>query len=339
MGRGAGRRRYAPEAPSSAMLDVLFLLAGFYLLAKGADALVEGAATLATRWGMDRWVVGLTVVAWGTSLPEVVVSGLAAHAGSPGQALGNVLGSNVANAGLVLGAVGLILPRALVGRLSVRESAPLILSLALLHFMLRDEVLTRIEAGVMTLLFVAYTFELIFLRGRGAQSPPADIEEEETQASRPWLRTILGSVAIGLGAKLVIDGATGLALEFGLDDGFVGIVIFALGTSLPELTAGIASARKGHTEIGLGNIVGSNVFNTLAVVGISGLVAPFQASGAEGDRWPEAVGNALQRDLPVNAAFALMLVFGPPLFRGRLARQRAAFLLVAWLAYVVAIAP
>ena len=144
------------------MLDVLFLLAGFYLLAKGADALVEGAATLATRWGMDRWVVGLTVVAWGTSLPEVVVSGLAAHAGSPGQALGNVLGSNVANAGLVLGAVGLILPRALVGRLSVRESAPLILSLALLYFMLRDEVLTRIEAGVMTLLFVAFTFELIF---------------------------------------------------------------------------------------------------------------------------------------------------------------------------------
>lgn len=320
------------------MLDVLFLLAGFYLLAKGADALVEGAATLATRWGMDRWVVGLTVVAWGTSLPEVVVSGLAAHAGSPGQALGNVLGSNVANAGLVLGAVGLILPRALVGRLSLREGAPLVLSLALLHFMLRDEVLTRIEAGVMTLLFVAYTLELIFLRGRGTQSPPADIEEE-TQASRPWLRTILGSLAIGFGAKLVIDGATGLAQEFGLDDGFVGIVIFALGTSLPELTAGIASARKGHTEIGLGNIVGSNVFNTLAVVGISGLVAPFRASGAADDRWPEAVGNALQRDLPVNAAFALMLVFGPTLFRGRLARQRAAFLLVAWLAYVVSIAP
>ena len=119
----------------------------------------------------------------------------------------------------------------------------------------------------------------------------------------------------------------------------VGIVIFALGTSLPELTAGIASARKGHTEIGLGNIVGSNVFNTLAVVGISGLVAPFQASGAEDDRWPEAVGNALQRDLPVNAAFALMLAFGPFLFRGRFARQRAAFLLVAWLTYVVAIAP
>ena len=238
----------------------------------------------------------------------------------------------------MLGAVGLILPRALVGRLSLREGAPLVLSLALLHFMLRDEVLTRIEAGVMTLLFVAYTLELIFFRGRGTQSPPADIEEE-TQASRPWLRTILGSVAIGLGAKLVIDGATGLAQEFGLDDGFVGIVIFALGTSLPELTAGIASARKGHTEIGLGNIVGSNVFNTLAVVGISGLVAPFQASGAADDRWPEAVGNALQRDLPVNAAFALMLVFGPTLFRGRLARQRAAFLLIAWLAYVIAIAP
>ena len=238
------------------MLDVLFLLAGFYLLAKGADALVEGAATLATRWGMDRWVVGLTVVAWGTSLPEVVVSGLAAHAGSPGQALGNVLGSNVANAGLVLGAVGLILPRALVGRLSVRESAPLILSLALLYFMLRDEVLTRIEAGVMTLLFVAYTFELI-LRGRGTQSPPADVDVEEIQASRPWLRTILGSAAIGLGAKLVIDGATGLALKFGLDDGFVGIVIFALGPRCPSSPWASRARARGIPRSGWGTSSGA----------------------------------------------------------------------------------
>lgn len=321
------------------MLDLVLLVAGFYLLAKGADALVEGAATLATRMGMDRWVVGLTVVAWGTSLPEVVVSGLAAHEGKPGQALGNVLGSNVANAGLVLGAVGLILPRALVGRLAARESVPLVLSLAVLYFVLRDEVLTRFEAGALVLLFTAYTFELIFLRHRGVQSPPADLDAAETHASHPWLRTIGGSVAIGLGAKLVIDGATGLAAAMGLDDGFVGIVIFALGTSLPELTAGIASARKGHAEIGLGNVVGSNVFNTLAVVGLSGLVAPFAASGAEGDQWPVAAHDALSRDLPVNAAFALFLVFGPPLFRGRLARPRAAFLLAAWVAYVVWIAP
>lgn len=321
------------------LIPTLFLLLGFYFLAKGADALVEGAATLATRIGMDRWVVGLTVVAWGTSLPEVVVSSFASYEGKPGQALGNVLGSNVANAGLVLGAVGLILPRALVGRLSVRESAPLVLSLGLLWYMLSDGVVTRVEAGILLGVFFLYTFELIFLRGRGKQSPAADLDESETQASHPLLRTIAGSIAIGLGAKFVIDGATGLAEIFGLDDGFVGIVIFALGTSLPELTAGIASARKGHTEIGLGNIIGSNVFNTLAVVGISGLVAPFQPSGKEGDGWPESVTDALDRDMPVNVAFALFLVFGPSLFRGRLARPRAALLLGLWAGYVIWIAP
>lgn len=320
------------------MLDAVFLLLGFYFLAKGADALVEGAATLATKWGMDRWVVGLTVVAWGTSLPEVVVSSLASHDGYPGKALGNVLGSNAANAGLVLGAVGLILPRALVGRLSIRESAPLVLSLGILYYVLQDNVLTRVEAGVLTALFIAYTLELIFLRGRGKQSPAADLDDEETHASHPWLRTIGGSLAIALGAKLVIDGATGLAFRFGLEDGFVGIVVFALGTSLPELTAGIASARKGHTEIGLGNIVGSNVFNTLAVVGIAGLVAPFQASGLKNDGWPFAAENALVRDLPVNLGFALFLVLGPVLFRGKAARPRAAFLLLAWVVYVIVVA-
>ncbi len=161
------------------LLDALALLAGFFLLAKGADALVEGAATIATKLGMDRWVVGLTIVAWGTSLPEVVVSTLAAQSGKPGGALGNVLGSNVANAGLVLGVVGLILPRALVGRLSLRESLPLLASLGVLWYALSDDVLTRVEAISMTILFLAYTAELIFLRGRGKQSPPADIDDDE----------------------------------------------------------------------------------------------------------------------------------------------------------------
>lgn len=336
-----GRFHGTSTVPSAApmLLAVLYLIAGFVFLAKSADALVEGAATLATRFGMDRWVVGLTVVAWGTSLPEVVVSSLAAYEGSPGLALGNVLGSNVANAGLVLGAVGLILPRALVGKLSMRESLPLVLSLGILYFVLRDGVVSRIEAGSLFALFVIYTVELLFFRGRGKQSPAAVLDEGETHATHPWLRTILGSIGIGIGAQFVILGAKGISEKFGLDDGFVGIFIFALGTSLPELTAGIASARKGQAEIGLGNIVGSNVFNTLAVVGISALVRPFKGTGAEDDGWPLAVENALERDMPVNVAFALFLVFGPPLFRGRLARQRAALLLIAWIGYIVWIAP
>ncbi|MEL6430330.1 MAG: sodium:calcium antiporter [Planctomycetota bacterium] len=319
-------------------LDVLFLALGFYLLAKGADALVEGAATIATKFGMDRWVVGLTVVAWGTSLPEIVVSSMAASADKPGQALGNVLGSNVANAGLVLGTVGLILPRALVGRLSIRESAPLLASLGLLWWMLGDGVVTRVEGAVLLALFIAYTLELILLRGRNNQSTPAELDDTETHATHPWLRTIGGSAAIALAANLVIRGANGLAESFGLDDGFVGIVIFAVGTSLPELAAGVASARKGQAEIGLGNVVGSNVFNTLAVVGIASLVAPFGGPGLgpeNSDAWTLSLSQAMSRDLPVNLAFALMLILGPPIFRGRMARPRAASLLAAWIAYAV----
>ena len=316
-------------------LDLALLVLGFYLLAKGAAALVEGAATVATRMGIDKWVVGLTVVAGGTSLPEVVVSGLAAYEGRPEWALQNVLGSNVANAGLVLGTVGLILPRALVGRLSIKESAPLLLSLAVLYFVVRDGVVTRVEAGILTAAFAAYTAELLFFRGKGEQSPAADVQDTETHAAYPWLRVVLGSLAIGVGAKLVMEGAEGIAASLGLKDGVVGLVIFALGTSLPELAAGVVSARKGHTEIGLGNIVGSNVFNTLAVVGISGLVAPFGVGESATPDWNSAGDDALQRDLPVNVVFALLLVLGPVVFRGRAARLRAGGLLVAWVGYVL----
>jgi len=316
-------------------LDSVLLILGFYLLGKGAHALVEGAATVATRMGIDKWVVGLTVVAWGTSLPEIVVSGLAAYDGKPEWALQNVLGSNAANAGLVLGTIGLILPRALVGRLSLKESLPLVLSLGALYFVLQDGMVTRVEAGVLFAAFLAYTAELIFFRGRGDQSPTADLDDKETHAAYPWLRVILGSLAIGLGAKLVMVGAQGIAIEFGLKDGVIGLVIFALGTSLPELAAGIVSARQGHTEIGLGNIVGSNVFNTLAVVGISAMIAPFGVEGAGHDGWSAALDDALSRDLPVNVLFALALVLGPTLFKGRLARPRAMSLIVAWVGYIV----
>ena len=316
-------------------LDLASLLLGFYLLAKGADALVEGGATLATRFGINPWVVGLTVVAWGTSLPEVVVSSLAAHDGQPGVAVDNVLGSNVANAGLVLGTVGLILPRALVGRLSVRESLPLLLSLAGLYHVLSDGQVTRVEGGVMLAVFIAYTLELILFRGRGEDSPAADLEPGETAAPYPGLRVALGALAILVGARFVLMGAQGIAETLGLKDGVVGLLILALGTSLPELAAGVVSARKGQTEIGLGNIVGSNVFNTLAVMGVAALVAPFGGPGSEGGTWATDVERSLHRDFPVNVAFSLVLVLAPVVFRGRAARLRAGAMLSGWLAYVL----
>ncbi len=308
------------------ILHLALLVAGFVLLARGAGGLVDGGATLARRLGVGPLTIGLTVVAWGTSMPEVVVSGYAAFTGHPASSLGNVLGSNVANIGLVLGAGALILPAVIHGKMHLQERIWVVGSLVLLWGVCRDDALLGWEALVLLGAFGVYNLLLL----RGATEPDAVLEEQEEHASRrPWLAVVLGSLAIAVGAELAMRGALGLAAEAGLEDRVVGLTILALGTSLPELAAGVTSAVKGHAEIGFGNVVGSNVFNTLAVMGIAGIVGPFDT--------PEAgveIARALTIDFPVTAGFTLVLVSFPMLFRKRKGRSAGVFLLVAYLAYM-----
>jgi len=290
------------------MTDILLILVGFVLLARGAGWLVDGGATLARRSGVSPLVIGLTVVAWGTSLPEVVVSGYAAFEGRPASSLGNVLGSNVANIGLVLGSSAVILPAVLLGRVRTREIGWLLGSLAGLWLVCGDELLTRPEALMLLLAFA--TYNLILVRSpREATGGTAEPDEAHS-ARYPWLAVVAGSLFIAGGAELVMRGATGVAAMVGMPDRVVGLTIFALGTSLPELAAGVMSARRGQPEIGFGNVIGSNVFNTLAVMGIAGVIQPFE--GVEASR---ELANALSTDFPVAMGFSVVLVALPVLFR------------------------
>jgi len=304
------------------------LVLGFLFLARGADALVDGSATLAGRMGIRPLIVGLTVVAWGTSLPEVVVSTLAAVEGKPASSLGNVLGSNVANIGLVLGVSAWILPSTLLGRARPREIVWLLGSLGLLWYLCADRLLDRREAGFLLAAFLGYTAILLLFGSRGlAVEAAQDVAQHRTRY--PWPAVLLGSAAIALGAKLVIFGAEGLAARIGMPDRVVGLTIFAVGTSLPELAAGVASALKGQHEIGYGNVVGSNVFNALSVMGIAATVQPFE--GAESHAM---MGQALATDFPVTIAFSVVLAALPFLFKSTAGRLPGALLVLGYAGYV-----
>lgn len=260
----------------------LALAAGFVFLARGADALVDGGATLARRFGISAWAVGLTVVAWGTSVPEVVVSAVASYEERPGYALGNVIGSNIANVGLVLGITGLLLPRVVSGRLGFVDAGMFIGSLGALWYALSDRLVTRVEAGSMLAVFGVYMLSILF------RTHTVSAHDGAHESRRPWTAVILGSLAIVLGARLVLFGAYEVADRFDLTGGLVGLVLLAVGTSLPELAAGVSSARKGQADIGLGNVVGSNVFNLLACLGAAaaagetGLAVPAEVVAREG---------------------------------------------------------
>ncbi len=320
----------------SLLLEILQLIAGFYLLGKGADGLVEGGAALAQRWGISPLMVGLTVVAWGTSMPELVVSGLAAWEGNPEMSLGNVLGSNVANIGLVMGCSSLILPAVLTGRPALREIFWLLGSMALLWWVCADRAVERWEALLLLGVFAIYNLVLLRSFRRSASTGLESAHGQEELAvegpRRPVLFVVLGSIAIAVGAKFVMLGGAAIAQRAGLSELEIALTVFAVGTSLPELAAGVRSAMKGHSDISFGNVMGSNVFNTLAVIGVAGLIAPFDASTP---RVQEGISSALERDFPITMLFAMALAFLPFLLRRRFGRVKGGVLLVGYVSYMV----
>lgn len=309
------------------LLEILTLLLGFVLLSKGADALVDGGVGLAKRWGMDATIIGLTVIAWGTSMPEIMVVSYASWTGQAGAALGTVLGSNAANIGLVLGVTALILPRVLLQGIGRREIFWIFASLGLLTFLAWDGALDRQDAGILLGAFFVYEV-LLFMAPRTKEDAVGHAEEADSHpTSKPGRAVLLGSVVIAVGARCIMYGGEGIALRFGLSQAVIGLTIFAIGTSLPELAAGIGSARRGHAGLGLGNVLGSNVFNTLGVLGIAAMIRPIVLDSAS----LEALHS---RDLWVNGAFYLVLI-GMPIFLGKkFGRLRASVLLAGYVAYM-----
>lgn len=307
------------------MLTVyLGLIAGLVLLFAGGEGLVRGAVSLANRLGLPPLVIGLTVVGFGTSMPELVVSLEAVFSGAGDIAVGNVIGSNTANILLILGAAALITPMSAkiagLGRdLSVMLAvAFLVLGLAWLGGVARIAGIAMVVALLVYLAYAAWS-------SRGHDE---DIGEEVTIRMNGWLEAayiIGGLAALVIGGNLLISSATTIAREFGVPEAVIGLTIVAVGTSLPELATSVIAAFRKHSEVAIGNVVGSNIFNILGILGITSAVQPLAI--------PQSM---LTFDVPVMIAASLVFA-GLVLMAGRISRLAAIAFLAAYAAYTISL--
>lgn len=307
------------------------IIAGFVILVWSADKFVEGAASTAKHLGMPSLLIGILIVGFGTSAPEMVVSAIAAMEGNPALALGNAIGSNIVNIALILGITAIVAPITVNSKI-VKKEIPLLLLIVLASgYLLLDNSLTLIEgivliSGFFTL--IAWSIVSAF-RGRGdaleAEMDSELIEHEMTlKVGIIWL--VIGLLLLIASSRLLVWGAVGVAHEFGVSDLIIGLTIVALGTSLPELAASVIAARKGEHDIAIGNVVGSNMFNLLAVIGIATIIAPMNGIPVE----------VLNRDWIVMFALTVALLLMAYGFRnkeGKITRFEGTILIICYIAY------
>lgn len=313
------------------LADVLWLAGGLVLLVAGAEFLVRGASHLAARLGVSPLVIGLTVVAFGTSMPELGVSAYSAVQGNAGIALGNVVGSNIFNVLFILGLSALIAPLTVHARL-IRNDVPLMIGASiLLWVMCLDGRLALWESLVLFAGIVAYTSQQV-RESRQERSAEIQTEFREEYGAQAFPRhhwgldaaAVLGGLALlVLGSKWLVQGAVAIASAYGVSDAVIGLTIVAAGTSLPEVATSVLASIRGQRDIAIGNVIGSNLFNILAVLGVSGILRP---SGVE------VPGSMLAFDLPVMAAVALVCL---PLFLDQsIGRLKGALFLLGYVGYV-----
>lgn len=258
------------------LIQIGLLALGFVLLVKGADWFVEGASQLAEKFGIPQLVIGLTIVAMGTSLPEAAVSVSAALKGSAEITIGNIVGSNIMNVLLILGLTALITPIA-VQKTTVRYEIPfvIVVSVILVAMGSAGDNLLRLSDGlILWALMLLYLGYLLVIAKKGGGLPEEMLEGKPMPVWKMLLLIVLGGVMIVAGSDVAVDAATELALIFGMSERLIGLTIVAFGTSLPELVTSVTAAIKGKADIAVGNIVGSNIFNILFVVGTSALITP-----------------------------------------------------------------
>lgn len=306
------------------------VIAGLLLLVWSADRFVDGAAATARHFRMSPLLIGMLVVGFGTSAPEMVVSAISAFNGNPGIALGNAYGSNITNIALILGLTALLAPIAVHSQI-VRKELPVLLAVtAVAAWQLWDGMLSRWDAvGLLTLFALIMAWAVY--QGMRGRPDALGIQVEDELAENPpvplaralgWL--VLGLLVLVASSQLLVWGAVRIATLMGVSDLIIGLTVVAIGTSLPELASSLAAVRKNEHDIALGNVIGSNLFNTLAVVGIAGSIHPMQVE-------PEV----MSRDIPVMAGLSVALVIFSFGFRGpgRINRLEGGLLLAAYLAY------
>ncbi|MFT5720712.1 MAG: cation:H+ antiporter [Motiliproteus sp.] len=302
------------------------ILAGFVILIWSADRFVTGAAATAKNLGMSPMLIGLTIVSIGTSAPEMLVSGIASYTGAGGLAIGNALGSNIANIGLVLGITALIAPLPVKSGI-LRKELPLLLAVSVLAgLVLIDGELDRLDGGIL-LIGLVITL-ILFARFQRYADPDEIAHEEEELPDLPQARAlfwlIIGLILLAASSRLLVWGATDIATGLGVSDLIIGLTIVAIGTSLPELAASVASALKGHHDIAIGNIVGSNIFNLLAVMSLPGLIHPISFDSL-----------VLWRDYGAMMLFTLaLLAFAYLMGRGKINCVEGCLLLTGYSGYL-----
>lgn len=301
--------------------SLIFILIGLVLLAAGAEGLVRGSSSVALRLGVTPLVVGLTIVAFGTGSPEFVVSISSALNNNSGLALGNVIGSNISNIALILGIAALIRPLKVRAEIVRRETPVMVAVTALFWLLLSDGDLGRIDGAILVFGAVAYTFLTYYL---SKQKQQKEVDEEFKEASerskgsawRDGLFIVAGLALLIAGAHLLIEGAVTIAKYFGMSEIVIGLTIIAVGTSLPELATSVLAARKNEPDVALGNAIGSNVLNILAVLGITALIAPISTAGVRTLDLAVMLGNAVLLNVFLGRKFILDRVEGAILLIG-----------------------
>ena len=305
------------------------LLAGLVILVWSADRFVLGAAATARIMGISPLVIGLTIVSLGTSAPEMFVSTMAALDGAGGLAVGNAIGSNIANIALVLGITALVAAIPIQKKLIKKEIPLLLLVTIIAGLVLADLKLDLFDAIILIITLVVAVYLLFQQSSDSGESiidedEQAEIDAMPTRNAIFWL--VAGLIALMVSSKMLVWGASSIAQAFGISDLVIGLTIVAIGTSLPELAASVASALKGHHDIAIGNIIGSNIFNLLAVLPIPGLIAPLVIDSI-----------VLERDYMtmLGLTIGLIAIIALSFRRGTIPRFTGVFLLAAYVAYMV----
>ena len=306
------------------------VITGLALLIWSADKFVEGAAALARLLGVSIMIIGITIVGFGTSAPEIVVSIVAVMQDTPGIAIGNALGSNIANIGLILGITAILAPIPIASRLFKTEYPLLVLATVVMAWSLYDLSLDSVDGLVLMGLLTLSLYYLIREHRRHPAEYAREEHESEEMVHAMKMSAAIGWLALGLlvlvsSSRLLVWGATGIAQALGISELIIGLTVVALGTSLPELAASIASLRKGKPDLAIGNVIGSNLFNSLAVIGLPALLTNFSFDVA-----------ARSRDLVVVIAMTLMLILlsrFPTAVPRYLTRVKGIFLLTAFVIY------
>ncbi|MFD2165021.1 calcium/sodium antiporter [Thalassotalea euphylliae] len=316
------------------LLQVLILIVSLAALVWSADKFVFGASSVARNFGVSPMIIGLTIVAMGSSAPEMMVAATASLNGNPDTAVGNAIGSNITNIALVLGLTALLKPLQ-VSSSSIKRELPLVLIVSLIaYFMLFNSHFSFLEGAILMVGFFTYIATLLVVTLRRAKTAPVDdpmileAEQEVPEATTTgmavfWLT--VGLIVLPLSASYLVDSAVFIAKAFGVSDLVIGLTVIAIGTSLPELAASVMSIIKKEDDLALGNIIGSNIFNILAVLSLAGLIAPGEIDGA-----------AVSRDAPYMVGitvFLLVLCFSRKKGAFRITRLKGAALLIAFIAY------